>query len=124
MLSKVFGSRMARSAIMSKTLQKQAGIMMNLPKRGVSLLINDQFLEEDQKLIQKTAHDFADQELAPHAAEWDETKHFPMDVYKKAAELGFAGIYVDEKYGGCGLGRLEAALIFEGLATGMHFYIN
>jgi len=41
-----------------------------------------------------------------------------MDVYKKIAELGFAGIYVDPKYGGCGLGRLEAALIFEGLATG------
>ena len=41
-----------------------------------------------------------------------------MDVYKTIAELGFAGIYVDPKYGGCGLGRLEAALIFEGLATG------
>jgi alkylation response protein AidB-like acyl-CoA dehydrogenase len=124
MLSKVFGSRMARSTLMSKTLQRQAGMIMNLPKRGVSLLINDQFLEEDQKLIQKTAYDFADQELAPHAAEWDETKHFPMDVYKKAAELGFAGIYVDEKYGGCGLGRLEAALIFEGLATGKFIGIN
>jgi len=47
MLSKVFGSRMARSALMSQTLQRQAGMMMNLPKRGVSLLINDQFLEED-----------------------------------------------------------------------------
>lgn len=88
------------------------------PRRSISLLINDQFLEEDQRLIQKTAYDFAEQELAPKAAEWDETKHFPMDVYKKAAELGFAGIYVDEKWGGCGLGRLEAALIFEGLATG------
>jgi alkylation response protein AidB-like acyl-CoA dehydrogenase len=41
-----------------------------------------------------------------------------MDVYKKAAELGFAGIYVSEKYGGCNLGRVEASLIFEGLATG------
>lgn len=93
-------------------------MMMGVPRRSVSLLINDQGLEEDQKLIQKTAYDFADQELAPNAAEWDEKKHFPMDVYKKAAELGFAGIYVDEKYGGCGLGRLEATLIFEGLATG------
>ena len=41
-----------------------------------------------------------------------------MDVYKKAADLGFAGIYVDEKWGGCCLGRLEATLIFEGLSTG------
>jgi glycine dehydrogenase len=68
--------------------------------------------------IQKTAYDFAERELEPNAAEWDEKKHFPMDVYKKLAELGFAGIYVDPKYGGCGLGRLEASLIFEGLSTG------
>jgi alkylation response protein AidB-like acyl-CoA dehydrogenase len=81
-------------------------------------------LEEDQKLIQKTAYDFAEQELAPKAAEWDENKHFPMDVYKKAADLGFAGIYVDEKWGGCGLGRLEATLIFEGLATGKEMLSN
>lgn len=52
------------------------------------------------------------------AAEWDETKHFPLDVYQRAAEMGFAGIYVSEEYGGCGLGRLEASLIFEALATG------
>ncbi len=84
----------------------------------MSLLINDQFLDEEQKLIQKTAYDFAERELEPFAAEWDEKKHFPMDVYKKAAELGFAGIYVDPKYGGCGLSRLEASLIFEGLSTG------
>ena len=64
------------------------------------------------------AYDFAKAELEPHAAEWDRTKHFPMDVYKRAAEQGFGGIYVSEEYGGCGLGRLEAALIFEALSTG------
>lgn len=47
-----------------------------------------------------------------------------MDVYKKAAEMGFAGIYISEKYGGCGLGRLEASLIFEGLSTGIIYYIT
>jgi alkylation response protein AidB-like acyl-CoA dehydrogenase len=47
-----------------------------------------------------------------------------MDVYKKAADLGFAGIYVNEKYGGCGLGRLEATLIFEGLSTGKSYKIK
>jgi isobutyryl-CoA dehydrogenase len=56
--------------------------------------------------------------LEPFASEWDENKHFPKDTYKRAAELGFGGIYVNEAYGGCGLGRLEASLIFEGLATG------
>lgn len=87
-------------------------------KRGVSLLVNDQFLEEDQKMIQQTAYDFAKAELEPYAAEWDEKRHFPMDTYRKAAELGFGGVYISEKYGGCGLGRLEASLIFEALATG------
>ena len=102
---------------------RQGVVLTSTPKRSVSLLVNDQFLEEDQKLIQKTAYDFAEQELAPRAAEWDENKHFPMDVYKKAADLGFAGIYVDEKWGGCGLGRLEATLIFEGLSTGKTIYL-
>ncbi len=58
----------------------------------------------------------------PFAAEWDEKKHFPKDVYKKAADLGFAAIYVSEDNGGCGLGRLEASLIFEGLSTGKFIY--
>ncbi len=89
-----------------------------LPRRGISLLVNDQFLSEEEKLIQKSAYDFASSELEPNAAEWDEKKHFPKDVYRRAAELGFAGIYIDEKYGGCGLGRLEASLIFEALASG------
>ena len=69
-------------------------------------------------MIQQTAYDFAESELKPFAAEWDEKKYFPKDQYKKAAELGFAGIYVSEQSGGCGLGRLESSLIFEGLSTG------
>lgn len=64
------------------------------------------------------AYGFAKTEFEPYAAEWDKKKHFPMDQYKKAADLGFGGIYVSEQYGGCGLGRLEASLIFEALATG------
>ena len=64
------------------------------------------------------AYDFAQAELQPNAAEWDRTKHFPKDVYRKAAEQGFGAIYVSEEHGGCGLGRLEAALIFEALSTG------
>ena len=64
------------------------------------------------------AYGFAKTEFEPYAAEWDKKKHFPIDQYKKAADLGFGGIYVSEQYGGCGLGRLEASLIFEALATG------
>lgn len=64
------------------------------------------------------AYGFAQEELEPKAAEWDKTKEFPIDVYRKGADLGFGGIYVSEEYGGCGLGRLEASLIFEALSTG------
>jgi alkylation response protein AidB-like acyl-CoA dehydrogenase len=75
-------------------------------------------------LIQELAYNFASSELEPNAAEWDKKKHFPKDVYKKAAELGFAGIYVREENGGCGLGRLESSLIFEGLSTGKQESVN
>ncbi|MBC6980817.1 isobutyryl-CoA dehydrogenase [Caulobacter sp. 17J80-11] len=75
-------------------------------------------LTEDQRAIQDAARAFAEAELAPHSAEWDETKHFPVDVMRKAAELGFAGIYVQEEHGGSGLSRQDAAIIFEELARG------
>lgn len=75
-------------------------------------------LNEDQRAIQEAARSFAEAELAPHSARWDEDKHFPVDVMRKAAELGFAAIYVSEDVGGSGLGRLDAALIFEELSAG------
>lgn len=75
-------------------------------------------LSEEQEAIQEMAQRFAADELAPHAAEWDEKKHFPVDVIKKSAELGLAGIYTREDVGGSGLGRLDAALIFEALSGG------
>ena len=73
---------------------------------------------EDQRAIQDAARAFAEAEMAPHAARWDEEKHFPVDVLRQAAALGFAAIYVREDMGGSGLGRLDAALIFEELARG------
>ncbi|MCX8498179.1 MAG: acyl-CoA dehydrogenase family protein, partial [Caulobacteraceae bacterium] len=75
-------------------------------------------LSEDQRAIQDLAADFAARELAPFSAQWDEESHFPVDVMRKAAALGFAGIYVREDVGGTGLGRLDAALIFEALSKG------
>ena len=54
--------------------------------------------------------DFTADAIAPFAAEWDEKHHFPRDVIKASAELGFGAIYVSEESGGIGLGRLEAAL--------------
>jgi hypothetical protein len=75
-------------------------------------------LNADQHAIQDAARRFAADELAPNAADWDERQHFPIDVIKKSAELGFAGIYTREDVGGTGLGRLDAALIFEALSEG------
>jgi len=75
-------------------------------------------LTDDQRAIQDAARAFADAELAPHSAEWDETKHFPVDVMKHAAEMGFCGIYTGEEHGGMALGRVEAAVIFEELSRG------
>jgi alkylation response protein AidB-like acyl-CoA dehydrogenase len=75
-------------------------------------------LSEEQRAIQETARDFAEREFAPHAARWDEECIFPVDALRAAAALGFAGVYVGEDVGGAGLGRLDAAIIFEELATG------
>ncbi|MFG1418819.1 isobutyryl-CoA dehydrogenase [Xanthobacter sp. V0B-10] len=75
-------------------------------------------LSEDQIAIRDMARDFADAEIAPNAVAWDEKKHFPVETLRAAAALGMGGIYVREDVGGSGLSRLDAALIFEQLATG------
>jgi alkylation response protein AidB-like acyl-CoA dehydrogenase len=74
-------------------------------------------LTEDQGAFRQAARDFAEGEMAPHAARWDEEEIFPVDTLRAAAELGFAGIYVGDDVGGSGLSRLDAALIFEELAA-------
>ncbi|WP_256936485.1 acyl-CoA dehydrogenase family protein [Vibrio diabolicus] len=75
-------------------------------------------LNEDQLAFAEVAKQFADQMLAPHAAEWDENHHFPKDVLSQAGELGFLSIYTPPEHGGLGLSRLDAAIIFEQLAMG------
>ena len=75
-------------------------------------------LSDDQSAIQDAARAFAVGQLAPHSARWDEQKHFPVDVLREAAQLGFAGIYVQEDVGGTGLSRLDASIIFEALSYG------
>jgi alkylation response protein AidB-like acyl-CoA dehydrogenase len=75
-------------------------------------------LTEDQTAIQDVALNFAKERLAPHAAEWDEKAHFPVDVIRETAALGMATIYVPSEIGGSGLSRLDGALIMEALAYG------
>ncbi|NWO02554.1 MAG: acyl-CoA dehydrogenase family protein [Idiomarinaceae bacterium] len=75
-------------------------------------------LTEDQQAFVDTAKAFADKELAPNAAKWDEEHYFPVEVFRKAGEMGFMGMYTPEEAGGFGMSRLDAALIFEQLAGG------
>ena len=75
-------------------------------------------LTGEQLAYQAVARAFAARELAAKAAEWDATGFFPVEVLRKAAALGFAGIYVRQDVGGSELGRLESTLIFEALSAG------
>lgn len=73
-------------------------------------------LNEEQIALSELAYQFGRDELAPHAANWDRESYFPVDVIKKAASLGFAGLYCSEEIGGSNLSRLDAALLFQQLS--------
>ena len=75
-------------------------------------------LSEDQRAVEDAARRFAAERLAPYASEWDATEHFPVDVLREAAALGFASIYVKGDVGGSDMSRLDAAIIFEELSAG------
>lgn len=68
---------------------------------------------EEQKMVAQAASDFAKQYIRPYIMEWDETQTFPVEVFKKAGELGFMGILVPEMYGGSELGYHEYIAIVE-----------
>src|ERR1700761_4240556 len=80
--------------------------------------MNHTLLTEDQQALVESTHEFARDQLAPHALDWDRDKHFPVDVLRKAAGLGLGGVYVREESGGSGLGRADGVLVFETLASG------
>ncbi|MFT3763265.1 MAG: acyl-CoA dehydrogenase family protein [Pseudoxanthomonas sp.] len=73
-------------------------------------------LGEDQQAFRAAARDFAEKELAPHAARWDAEGEFPREALRKGAELGFCGLYTDPAWGGLGMSRLDSALVFEEMA--------
>ncbi|KAM4743069.1 isobutyryl-CoA dehydrogenase, mitochondrial isoform 2-T2 [Anableps anableps] len=91
----------------------------NYQKRGTASCIDPSYgLTDEQKEFQKVAFDFAANEMAPHMAEWDQKEIFPVETMRKAAHLGFGGIYVQPEVGGSGLSRLDTSIIFEALSTG------
>ncbi|MEM1220183.1 MAG: acyl-CoA dehydrogenase family protein, partial [Bacteroidota bacterium] len=58
---------------------------------------------DNLQLIRESARDFAETYIRPHVMEWDESQHFPVDVFRKMGEYGFMGVLVPEAYGGSGL---------------------
>ncbi len=75
-------------------------------------------LDQDQRSMRDMVRDFAAEKIAPQAVQWDKNRHLPLDVIRETAGLGMGGIYVREDVGGSDLKRLDAAVIFEALATG------
>jgi len=70
-------------------------------------------LSSEHKMIRDTARDFAQNEIAPIAAEFDESGEFPYATIKKMGALGFMGIEVPEQYGGAGMDTLSFVLALE-----------
>src|SRR4051812_49795831 len=76
-------------------------------------------LNEDQIAVRDMARVFAAEKIAPHAVRWDEEKHFPVDVMREAAALGIGGVYIRDDVGGAGVTRVDAGLVFGGVALGL-----
>lgn len=68
---------------------------------------------ETQQMVRASAREFAEQFIRPHIMEWDEKQTFPLELFKKAGELGFMGVLVPEQYGGSGLGYHEYIAVIE-----------
>jgi len=84
---------------------------------------------ESQIMVRQAAKDFAEKYIRPYVMEWDESQHFPVEVFRKMGEQGFMGILVPEEYGGSGLGYFEYAAVIDeisqvcgsvGLSTAAH----
>lgn len=73
-------------------------------------------LSEEQQMIFDMAYDFGQEKIAPFAVQWEEDGTIPKELWPEIAGLGFGGLYVSEEFGGSGLSRLDATLVFEALA--------
>src|ERR687883_2143865 len=80
---------------------------------GISFALTD-----EQKALRELAHEFAEKEIRPKAAEYDEHQTHPADVIAKAHEVGLMNLHVPEEYGGLGLGAFDGMLVGEELNWG------
>src|SRR5687767_6645779 len=74
-------------------------------------------LTDEQLQIQQMVRDFAESEIKPHLAKWDEEQHFPVDTFKRAGGLGMLGVVFPEEYGGAGLSYVDYVNVIEELAV-------
>jgi alkylation response protein AidB-like acyl-CoA dehydrogenase len=73
-------------------------------------------LNEEQTAIFDMAHAFGQENIAPHAHQWEKDGTIPKELWPEVGALGFGGLYVSEETGGAGLTRLDATLVFEALS--------
>lgn len=78
----------------------------------------DFLLSDDERQLQQLARQFTGREIIPHAAELDQTKAFPQEIYEKALKLGLLNLTVPEEYGGAGLGCTALTIVTEELCRG------
>lgn len=74
------------------------------------------FLTEEQEAIRQAIREFAENEIAPYAAHYDQTKEFPWENFRKLAAQGYLGMAIPEKYGGAGADYVSYAIVVEELA--------
>lgn len=74
-------------------------------------------LNEDQRMIQAAAREFAQNEIAPIAARFDASGEFPVETIRKAGELGFMGVEIPEEYGGAGFDAISYALVISEISA-------
>ncbi len=70
-------------------------------------------LNEEQQLLQKSVREFAEAEVKPRAKELDDTGHFPLDLFQKAAQLGLTAVAIPESEGGSGMDHLSYSIVIE-----------
>ena len=73
-------------------------------------------ITEDQSMIEQMVKDFAEKEIRPNVMKWDESQDFPVELFKKAGELGLMGVLVPEEFGGAGLGYFEYISVIRGIS--------
>jgi len=78
--------------------------------------MSNDLLTDTQREVQSLARDFAQAEIAPHAAEWNERHEVPLAVLRRMGELGLLGVIVPEELGGAGLDATSLALVVEEVA--------